>query len=477
MRYLILFISFFSVAFGQVEFSTTQHDFGSLESRSQRYVDIELKNVGNKKAYILSIHHERIVSYRYEKKLIEPGESVLLRLQINQDKKGKFKEDILVYTSTRMEPTKITLRGEVLEKAYDSSPECPSFENSPSNEEKAQFDFRILVIDDSTEQAIHKAEVSIVANGRIAYQWKTDKKGQINEDFPLGYYYFVSKAEGYLNEEFDAFVNRRNNELIIRMKRIKTPPKKPEILLVVKAEASDTLDLVEEEAKDSSTFKEITLVPVNPTAPLEVEETDEIRDTLTFENAAFNSENFKANNIVFVLDISGSMRKEGRLDLLKSSMIEMIEMLRPEDKVSIISFANGSDPILEATYATAANKEIMIQKVQALSAGGSTNGEAGIKRGYQLANENRIENGNNRVIIVTDGAFNQGSNVFIKTARQEAKKEIYMSALAVKAGSYSKSMLAGLVKYSNGRILDVQDFESAINALVLEIRLGSYRYE
>lgn len=474
MKFIISIIILFSWAFAQVEFSATSHDFGELEARSQRYVDIQLKNTGSKKAYILSIQHERNVSFLYEKKLIAPNEEVSLRLQINHNKKGKFKEEVLVYTSASMEPTKIILKGEVLEKAYDSSPECPSFENSPSNEEKASFDFRILVIDDSTERPIHKAEVSIVANGQVAYQWLSDRRGQINKDFPLGYYYFVSKAEGYLNEEFPAFVNRRNNELLIRMKKIYEPPKKPEILLVVNQEIKVDSSEIEEELIDSSSFEEIVLVPLPPSPDVKDTIVEKV-DTLTFENAEFNYENFKPNNIVFVLDISGSMRKEGRLDLLKSSMIEMINMLRPEDKVSIISFANGSDPILKATYATQANKLMMINKIQNLKAGGGTNGEAGIKRGYQIANEERIENGNNRVIIVTDGAFNQGSNVFVKTARHEAKKEIYMSALAIKAGSYSKSMLAGLVKYSNGRILDVQDFDTAIQALVLEIRLGSYK--
>ena len=118
--------------------------------------------------------------------------------------------------------------------------------------------------------------------------------------------------------------------------------------------------------------------------------------------------NLPNSNFVFLIDVSGSMSDANKLPLLKESMRILVKELRKEDKVSIVVYAGSAGVVLEPT--SGEEKEKIMEAFDQLSAGGSTAGGQGIELAYKLAQQNFIKEGNNRVIIATDGDFNVGSS-------------------------------------------------------------------
>ena len=117
-------------------------------------------------------------------------------------------------------------------------------------------------------------------------------------------------------------------------------------------------------------------------------------------------DNLPASNIVFLIDVSGSMEDENKLPLVKSSIKLLIEQLREEDRVSMVVYAGNAGLVLPST--SGAQKQKIRDAVDRLEAGGSTAGGAGIQLAYKVARENFLKQGNNRVILCTDGDFNVG---------------------------------------------------------------------
>ncbi|NNF21930.1 MAG: VWA domain-containing protein, partial [Saprospiraceae bacterium] len=119
-------------------------------------------------------------------------------------------------------------------------------------------------------------------------------------------------------------------------------------------------------------------------------------------------ENLPASNLVFLLDVSGSMSDFNKLPLLKSSFKLLVNELRPEDRVAIVVYAGAAGVVLPSTPGN--QKEIIMESLDRLQAGGSTAGGAGIKLAYKIAKDYFIEGGNNRIILATDGDFNIGES-------------------------------------------------------------------
>ena len=158
------------------------------------------------------------------------------------------------------------------------------------------------------------------------------------------------------------------------------------------------------------------------------------------------SENKKTkSNYVFLIDVSGSMSDSNKLPLLKESFKELVNNLNPDDKVSIVVYASSTGVVLEPTLGR--DKEKIISALDKLQAGGSTAGGDGIKRAYELAKENLIKGGNNRVILATDGDFNVGvtSNAELEDLITSYKNQnIYLTILGFGMGNYKDDKIKRL---------------------------------
>lgn len=163
------------------------------------------------------------------------------------------------------------------------------------------------------------------------------------------------------------------------------------------------------------------------------------------------NENVPASNIVFLLDVSGSMNSPNKLPLLKRSFEILIEKLRPEDRVAIVVYAGSAGAVLEST---SGNEKAKIKAaLNNLNAGGSTAGGAGIQLAYKIAKENFIQDGNNRVILATDGDFNIGASSDAELVRMiEEKRDdgIFLAILGFGMGNYKDNKMEQLSNKGNG---------------------------
>jgi Ca-activated chloride channel family protein len=177
-----------------------------------------------------------------------------------------------------------------------------------------------------------------------------------------------------------------------------------------------------------------------------------------------------ASNLVFLLDVSGSMNSPDKLPLLKKSLVLLSKQLKPSDKVSIVVYAGASGVVLEPTDG---NQALEIeQALENLSAGGSTNGQAGIQLAYQLAKKFYDPNGINRVILATDGDFNVGTrNVdeLKELIQRNREAGISLTTLGFGSGNYNDHLMEQLADVGNGNYAYIDSFNEARKVLVEEL--------
>ncbi|WP_114821757.1 vWA domain-containing protein [Chryseobacterium sp. KLBC 52] len=169
-----------------------------------------------------------------------------------------------------------------------------------------------------------------------------------------------------------------------------------------------------------------------------------------------------ASNIVFLIDVSGSMSQENKLPLLKSSLKVLLNQLRPKDKVGIVVYAGSAGMVLPPT--SAGEKEKIIQALDKLEAGGSTAGGEGIELAYTLAKQNFIKGGNNRVVLATDGDFNVGASSAsdIEALITEKRKTgIFLTCLGYGMGNYKDNTMEILADKGNGNYAYIDNMQEA----------------
>lgn len=177
-----------------------------------------------------------------------------------------------------------------------------------------------------------------------------------------------------------------------------------------------------------------------------------------------------ANNIVFLLDTSGSMSSDDKLPLLKSAIRLLINQLRPVDRISIVVYAGSAGVVLNGGDGT--EKEEILDAIDTLYAGGSTAGGAGIELAYKVANENFIEGGNNRVILCTDGDFNVGVSTQIgleSLITEKRKSGIYLSVLGFGQGNIKDNKMETLADKGNGVYYYIDSLLEAKKVFVEEL--------
>ena len=184
-------------------------------------------------------------------------------------------------------------------------------------------------------------------------------------------------------------------------------------------------------------------------------------------------------NLVFLIDVSGSMSPQDRLPLVKNALRMLVDELKPDDTVALVTYASGSGVALEPTKL--ADKAKILAAIEALGAGGSTAGAQGIQDAYRLAESNFDKSAVNRVILATDGDFNVGVtdgdfNVGVTDQSElkgliERKREkgVFLSILGVGQGNYNDALMQSLAQNGNGAAVYVDTLNEARKALVEEV--------
>lgn len=172
-------------------------------------------------------------------------------------------------------------------------------------------------------------------------------------------------------------------------------------------------------------------------------------------------------NLVFLIDVSGSMDQDNKLPLLIKSFKLLVGQLRPQDRVAIVVYAGRAGMVLPAT--SGAEKQRILAALDSLQAGGSTAGGEGIQLAYRIAVENFIKGGNNRVILATDGDFNVGASSDAEMERlieQKRGEGVFLSVLGFGMGNYKDSKMQKLADRGNGNYAYIDNLPEARKVLV-----------
>jgi Ca-activated chloride channel family protein len=183
-----------------------------------------------------------------------------------------------------------------------------------------------------------------------------------------------------------------------------------------------------------------------------------------------STENLPASNLVFLIDVSGSMADPNKLPLLKSSLRLLVNELRAQDRASIVVYAGNAGLALPSTPGNQKNK--ILNVIDKLEAGGSTAGGAGIQLAYKIARENLIKSGNNRVILATDGDFNVGISSdaeLVRLIEKEREQGIFLTVLGVGMGNLQDTKMEQLADKGNGNYAYIDSLLEAKKVLVKEM--------
>ncbi len=181
-------------------------------------------------------------------------------------------------------------------------------------------------------------------------------------------------------------------------------------------------------------------------------------------------DNLPANNLVFLLDVSGSMESEDKLPLLKSGLRLLVEQMRPQDKVAIVVYAGAAGVVLPSTSGD--HKDRIYDALEKLQAGGSTAGGEGILLAYKTAKENFMNKGNNRIILATDGDFNVGvssDGELTRLIEKQREDGVFLSVLGFGSGNYKDSKMEQLADKGNGNYAYIDNILEAKKVLVKEM--------
>ncbi|MES2659128.1 MAG: VWA domain-containing protein [Verrucomicrobiota bacterium] len=205
-----------------------------------------------------------------------------------------------------------------------------------------------------------------------------------------------------------------------------------------------------------------------------------------------------ASNLVFLIDVSGSMQSPDKLPLLKQSMETMVSQLDKRDRVAIVVYAGSEGVALPSTRLDDEGRTKVLAALSKLGAGGSTNGGAGIKRAYELAMEQKIAGGVNRVILATDGDFNvgvTGQESLVELVKDRAKSGVYLTVAGFGTGNLNDAMMDAITRDGNGnyfyvdseregRKVFLQDLSGTLVTIAKDVKIqvefnpakvGSYR--
>lgn len=466
---IIIFVLF---AFGSVNAQTVfldqPYEIGYIDKSSQRYVDVPIKNTSEKKVFIFRAEADKRFQIRYSSKELLPDSTVYMRVQFTPEVKGPFSEKIAIHFSCYSEPKTIKVTG-FTQDVPTLSINCPSFSAQDVNT-SLHFELEVKVIDEGTREPIQKAQVILIKNGVPVEKLITNSKGFVEKEVELGLYYFVVSAQTYLPVEFVKYVNRNNNVVLVELE--KAPEKE---LLAIETNKPD--EKIEDRPEGLFESDEIESIPTAEVIIEEVEEQDSILEVMVEAEDEpypdFSVNEFKPSNIVFLVDVSRSMAYTGKLDLLKVAMINLAGMLRDVDQITMVSYSDNANIILETMQGN--NPDTIIRIIQGLKAHGHTAGGKGMKKAYQKAEEFFIPQGNNQVIMATDGGFTQNDINPYKLAKKYKKKGITISIVGVKTNQVQELSLEKVVGLGDGNYVRIKNYEEAQGALIDEIKSSAKR--
>lgn len=418
---------------------STVYDFGHIEDFNNDTARFTFTNTGGKTIYLLQTPPADNYSVLCDTKTIAPGESILIAIVYYTDKKGHFNLEVPLYFSYSVEPIKLNVKGNIKSILPTAFSICPSIENSKPLK-PGQVPLTVLVYDAETGENIPNAKVNITKNNVTfncvpglhlpLYQCKCDY-GKLD---------VTASKKGYISNHQAFSYNAENHTCKIYL--------------------------------DKELIQTDTVVTVNTQHDTAVKQPDDyVYIPSIVSDSGFNSTKYKPNHLIFIIDISKSMKDSFKLGYLKKTIAELVQIVRPQDYFTLITYASKVRVVFE--HVSGANKTAIMQAIDTMHALGGSNGAKSIVTAYEIANKYLIKNGNNQVFLATDGLLNSssmGNDELYKIARKEYHKSgIILSTIGFGHDAKALEFLSKLAQHGKGNFLTITVLPSDISVLVSEV--------
>jgi hypothetical protein len=362
---LILFLALLpGVSAQSLYFETREIDLGEVRNWGLQPAVFYFENRGDAPVFILRSPPGSDFRIVYPSGYIQPGRRDSIVVYCIPKEKGSFVTNLDIYGSDSGKPYRLIIRAKVL-----------SLDDCPGNEANVPDPTRLIrVVERGSNKPLPGAELNITGDRRNRISARSDRRGQYSCSLRPGLYSIDITLEGYIPYSEEFYLNRSTLILTYELVPLAEP-------------LADVLPEPITAAIDSTP----DVVPLPHSS-------DSLDPNL------LSGDLYKPNNIVFLVDVSSSMRSADKLPLLKASIKRLVSVLRSYDHISLITYAN--EPLVLAEAWSGADKNRLLSLIDSLQAKGNTRGLRGMNKAYEIARRHYIDGANNIVIIATDGDFN-----------------------------------------------------------------------
>jgi len=439
-----LYKSFFTLCFitaaclvchAQMEIIPSRLDFGLTTPQTEWIIDVHIHNKGPKKDFVLRHTFSHEYEVLFTSKALMPDSTVTMRIKFKPREKGKFSENIELYFASMDEPVIFPVSAVVDYKNPNDNIACPDFSRlaadcCPDNM------FMVEVVDAFTKQPIERSSIKIREEQLTRMKLETNKDGKVAQTIPIAYYEIAVSHKNYLPKQINTYINHRNAYFRFELERL------PESVTA------------QEEKRDSITVEMPDVVEIAATTVSEIMPEDR----------------FKPNNVVFLLDVSQSMSQGDKLALMKGALTQLARVLRSVDKITLISYADNAMTLLETTAGSERNTVISI--VNEISVSGATAAAKGFRASYNVLKREMINDGNNQLIVITDGAFQPDDQEEINKLVRKSSGRMTTSIVGIQCAPFAIRKLSDVVMLGNGSFLLIED-ENDLSILIEEMKKRS----
>ena len=447
----ILFLMISILATGEylgaqsLRFESERVEIGPVHDWSQDVARFVFTNTGSEKVAILRAEAPSDVQVSFPRRFIHPGEKDTILAWYLPVEPGPFQARFSLQTHLSEKPYALHFSGDVM--SYDACPNPAVFASSEGPERQ------IILRDSLSGNPIAGASIQMVLNHRTQIKARSRNNGKVKMNLKPGLYQLLVTSEGYVPLQGEFYLNYSRRELVFSL----LPEANTSLPMIVQTSDAFLNDSIamQQAVVSPDTLEDFVLVWTagggnvdSPSAP-----PAEMADLS--DDGALSLSVFAENNLVFLIDVSSSMRSQGKLDRLKEAMEHLVLRLRNVDRVSFITYARRTQTLLEALPAHP--RDSLINLIRSLDGRGATYGASGLQDAYQMAEKHFIPGGNNQVILATDGEFNSPGfsdrklELWMKTQRD---KGIILSVIGFGqnvAAVKRMEMLSGL---GGGKYLD-----------------------
>lgn len=466
MRQLLIFLYCLPFALSaQLTVNSKVFDHGTIEQFNNDTAWFTFNNTGTKTIYLLSTQPKTDYEILCPGKSIEPGATWKIAVIYYTSQKGRFSVKVPLYFSHLNTPLELEVKGQIKSILPSALTTCPSIENSKPLL-AGQVPLAIILKDEITQETLDKADVTVV-NQNKTYKCVTGLQSKTYKcKSEYGFLKITAEKSGYESKTVEFRYDPANYTCIIELKRIENYldtsliPKEPEPVLV--SEQKEEKDLIKKKNPDNITD---TIVP----------EPEYVYIPSSVSDSGFNSLRYKPNHLIFIIDISGSMKDSTKLNYLKKAMTQLIGTVRPQDHITLITY-NSKVKVIFSNY-SGLDRQAMMKAIDTLSAKGGSNGAHSLEMAYDLAKEHFIKAGNNQIFLATDGLFNSSKisneNLYRQSAKHHIFQGIKLSTIGFGNDEKALDFLKKLSQYGSGNFLKIEHIPADIDVLLNEVKLQS----